>query len=224
MDVMEAIRLRRSIREFSTKPVPRKVLEDILEAAIHAPSAMNTQPWEFTVIAGQALESIKQANVEKLNRGEIPHPEYMVLGWTLDSIYRRRQVELAKQIFRHVGIPKGDKAGIAKWMERGFRFFDAPAVIVLSVDGSLSETGPALDVGAVMQNICLAALSFGLGTCIDEQGAMYPEVFRQYAGIPESKRIMVPIAMGYPDDDAPANRVRSVREPLHTMTSWCGFD
>ncbi|MBN1614160.1 MAG: nitroreductase [Deltaproteobacteria bacterium] len=224
MDVMDAIRKRRSVREFSAEPVPRKVLEEILEAAVQAPSAMNTQPWEFTVISGRVLEDIKRTNVEKLNRGEIPHPEYMVLGWPFDSVYRRRQVELAKQIFQHVGIPKGDKDGVAKWMERGFRFFDAPAVIVLSVDGSLSETGPALDVGAVMQNICLAALPFGLGTCIDEQGAMYPEVFRQYAGIPESKRIMVPIAIGYPAPDAPANRVRSGREPLHGITSWCGFD
>lgn len=83
--------------------------------------------------------------------------------------------------------------------ERGFRYFDAPAAIIILVDKSLTENGPLLDIGAVIQTICLAALNYGLGTCIEDQGVMYPEVLRELAGIPESKRIIISIAIGYPD-------------------------
>jgi len=71
-----------------------------------------------------------------------------------------------------------------------------------------------------MQNICLAALHWGLGTCIEDQGVLYPEVVRKYTGIPASKRLIIAIAMGYPDPDFPANRIRSEREPAENLTTW----
>ena len=109
-------------------------------------------------------------------------------------------------------------------MERGLRFFDAPAAIVIVVDRSIVERVPLLDIGAVMQSICLAALSRGLGTCIEDQAALYPEVMRSFAGIPESKRIIAAIAIVYPDWDFPANKVESTREPVKNVSTWLGFD
>jgi len=108
-------------------------------------------------------------------------------------------------------------------MERGFRFFDAPVGILLLTDTSLSESGPLLDMGAAMQNICLAARHFGLGTCIEDQSALYPEVLRDIAGIPENKRIIIAIAIGYPDWDFPANDISTDRASLDTNTRWVGF-
>ncbi|MDY6835470.1 MAG: nitroreductase family protein, partial [Chloroflexota bacterium] len=145
-------------------------------------------------------------------------------GWSMDSVYRQRQVELAKQIFHIMDIPREDKEKRAQWMERGFRYFDAPTAIIISVDRGLTEVGPLLDVGAVMQSICLAALEHGLGTCIEDQGNMYPDVLRRLANIPESKRIIISIAIGYPDDSFPANRLESTREPVDNLTTWIGFD
>ena len=112
----------------------------------------------------------------------------------------------------------------AEWMQRGFRFFDAPAAMILSVDGSLDEWNPQFDVGAIVQTICLVALSYGLGTSIEDQGVMYPDVVRKFTGIPESKRIVIGIAIGYPDWDFPANKLVSQREPLEEFVTWCGFD
>jgi hypothetical protein len=60
-----------------------------------------------------------------------------------------------------------------------------------------------------MQNICLAALSYGLGTCIHDQGVLYPEVLRRHAGIPGSKRIIIAISIGYPDEDNIVNTIAS---------------
>jgi len=223
MDIIDAIKMRKSIRGFKPNPVPKKIIEEILEIATRSPSAMNTQPWEFTIITGDVLEEIRKKNIEKLN-SEPPHPNHIVMGWDKDSIYRRRQVDLAKQIFQLMGIKKEDIDGKNRWMERGFRYFDAPVAIVISVDKSLTENGPLLDIGAVIQTICLAALNYGLGTCIEDQGVMYPEVLREFAGIPESKRIIISIAIGYPDWDFPANKLESEREPVENISNWVGFE
>lgn len=223
MDILEAIRKRKSIRGYKPDPVPKTVISEILEIANQAPSAMNTQPWEFFVLAGEPLHKIRQECAERLKSGEVERPDHHVVGWTKDSVYRVRQVDLAKHIFQVMNIGRHDEVKRAAWMERGFRYFDAPAAIVIAVDKTLSETGPVLDVGAVMQNICLAALHFGVGSCIHDQGVMYPDVVKKYAGIPESKRLMIAISIGYPDEGNIVNTIASTREPAESLTTWIGF-
>jgi nitroreductase len=223
MDLVEAIRGRKSIRGFKPEPVSKEIINEILDIAIQSPSAMNTQPWEFTVIAGDVLDNIRKANVDLLNSGEKPQPEHEVVGWPPDSVYRKRQVDLAKQIFQVMEISREDKEKRARWMERGFRYFDAPVAIIILADQALGSSTPLLDIGSVMQTICLAALHYGMGTCIEDQGVMYPSVLRKYANIPETKRILVSIAIGYPDWDFPGNKVESTRESVDTVTAWHGF-
>ncbi|MFZ5570652.1 MAG: nitroreductase [Thermodesulfobacteriota bacterium] len=224
MELIEAIQTRSSVRGFSNRKVAKHVLNEILDIACRAPSAMNTQPWEFVVLGGEPLDRIRASLVEKLKRKDPMKPDHLVVGWPPESVYRQRQVELAKGLFKLMDIQREDQEKRSGWLERGFRFFDAPTAIVLLTDKSLTENGPLLDMGAVMQNICLAALDFGLGTCIEDQGVLYPEVVREIARIPESKRIIIAIAIGYPDPDFPANKNRSRREPATNLTSWVGFE
>lgn len=66
MDVLDAIRARKSIRGYKPAPVPKEVLSQILDVARHAPSAMNTQPWEITVIIGGVLASIRRRTLRGL--------------------------------------------------------------------------------------------------------------------------------------------------------------
>ncbi|EKD39721.1 MAG: nitroreductase [uncultured bacterium] len=127
MDVIEAITERKSIRDFKKDLVPQPVIREILEIACRAPSAMNTQPWEFTVVGNDVLDSVRHAIVEKLKAGERPHSEHSVVGWPAESVYRHRQVELAKQLFQLMDIKREDSDKRSQWVERGFRFFDAPA-------------------------------------------------------------------------------------------------
>ncbi|HOO90532.1 MAG TPA: nitroreductase [Syntrophales bacterium] len=223
MDIIEAIYQRKSIRGFKPDPVPKDVLVKVLESACRAPSAMNTQPWEFTVMTGAALDRLRAAIVDKLHRAEPMEPELQVVSWSNDSIYRTRQIELAKGLFKLMDIPREDLQKRLEWLERGFRFFDAPVGILLLTDKSLSDSGPLLDLGAAMQNLCLAALNFGLGTCIEDQSVLYPEVLREFAEVPETKRIIMAIAIGYPDWDFPANDISTGREPLDINTRWLGF-
>lgn len=220
MEVTEAIKQRKSIRAFTDKTVPKSSILEILNIACRAPSSMNTQPWEFVVVTGKKLDDLRAAIVEKLKSGAASVPDHLVVGWPDKSVYKERQITLAKQLFKLMDIPREDKAKRAWWLERGFRFFDAPAAIVILTDKTLSESSPLLDLGAVMQNICLAAMQFGLGTCIEDQGILYPEVFREYTGIPQNKRLVIAVAIGYPDPDFPANRIRSERESAENLTTW----
>ena len=224
MDVVEAIKERKSIRDFKDDPVPQNVLREILEISCRAPSAMNTQPWEFTVIAKDTLDLIRQAAVEKLTAGEKPQSEHSVAGWPSDSVYRQRQIGLAKTLFQIMGIKKEDAVKRSQWIERGFRYFNAPAAIIICVDRMLVEGTPIFDIGAVTQTICLTALHYGLGTCIEEQGVMYPDILRKFCKIADNKQIVIAIAMGYPNWDFPANRLETSRESVDTVTTWCGFN
>ncbi len=223
MEIIEAIKQRKSIRKFKPDPVPKEVIREILEIAGRAPSALNTQPWEFTVISGDVMENIKKGHIRKIKSGIPPNPELKLMEWPRDGIYRNRQVNLAIQLFKLMGIDRKNKKQRTEWMERGFRYFDAPAAILLSLDRSLSEAAPVLDMGAVMQSICLAALHFNLGTCIENQGVMYPDVVRKWTDIPKSRLLVVSIAIGFPDWNFPANRVESEREPVDSIVKWCGF-
>ncbi len=222
MDILEAIRARKSIRGYKPEPISKEILREIIDIATHAPSTANTQPWEITVVTGKVLNNIQQANIDLLNYGATPNPTDPPKPFS--GKYRRRQLDLALQLFELMGIARGDKEGRAEWWQRGFRFFDAPAALILSVDKSLDELHSLLDVGAIIQTICLTALNYGLGTCIQDQGVMFPEVVRSFAHIPESKQIVIGIAIGYPDWDFPANKVVSTREPLENVTTWYGFD
>ncbi len=224
MDIIEAIGKRKSIRDFKDDPVPQNVLREILEISCRAPSAMNTQPWEFTVVAKDTLDSMRQAAVEKLKAGEKTQSEHCVAGWPSDSVYRLRQIELAKSLFQLMDIKKGDADKRSRWIERGFRYFNAPAAIIICVDRMLAEGTPIFDIGAVTQTICLTALHYGLGTCIEEQGVMYPDIVRKFCNIVENKQIVIAIAIGYPNWDFPANRLATPRESVDTVTKWCGFD
>jgi nitroreductase len=55
-DFLELVRKRRSFRRFKSDPVPKEILEKVLEAARHPPSAGNSQPWEFVVVQDPATK------------------------------------------------------------------------------------------------------------------------------------------------------------------------
>ncbi|MCP3922608.1 MAG: nitroreductase [Desulfobacterales bacterium] len=225
MKLEEAILKRKSIRKFLDKTVKKETIEKILTLAVRAPSAENTQPWEFSVVTGDVLDKIREENIKKVRNFELPPKEMerMLVERPKESIYRKRQIEIAVQLFKLMGIERDNLEKRANWLERGFRFFDAPAAIIISSDNYLIEAGTFFDVGLLTQTICLAALKEGLHTCIENQGVTYSDVLREHLNIPESKRLVVAMAIGYPDWDFPANKVESHREPVENITKWYGF-
>lgn len=218
MDVMTAIKSRKSIRGYLPEKVPRSIITEIIETALRAPSAKNSQPWEVTVVTGEPLENIRRDNVAKILSGESNGDLSPKTG-----IYRQRQVEVGIGLFKLMGIERGDKDKRNEWLLRGYRFFDAPAAIVISANKVLQQTYAAFDIGAFSYAICLAALNYGLGTCVELQGVEFHDVIRKHTGITEEQVIVTGIALGYPDMDFPANQLISSRALADEVTRWTGF-
>lgn len=219
MELTNAIRERKSIRGFTKKPVSRETLQEVLTLATRAVSAVNAQPWEFYVVTGKVLNAIRADNVECLHNKVPIEMAYS----NIDGIYHTRRTDIGKRLLTAMGIAREDRERRDWWLERGFRFFGAPVAIILCMDTALDETSYRLDMGCVTQNICLSAMEFGLGTCVEYQAVAYEQGLRKYLNIPKNKRLVCGIAIGYPDPDFPANHVVSPRENIENITTWCGF-
>ena len=223
MDFETLVRTRRSVRGYKTDPVPRDLIEEIIEVASGAPSSMNTQPWHVHVLTGEPLERVRRRNTDvmlggaKANRDIVTHGEY-------EGVHRARQVAIAVKLFGKMGIDRYDKERRQDWVMRGFRQFDAPVSLVLTYDRELDPGAVVhFDLGALSYGICLAAWDRGLGTVINGQGIMRSEIVRDEAGIPDNEVIMTCIAMGWPDDDFPANTVKADRVPVDGFVRFVGF-
>ena len=121
---------RRSIRGYKPDPVPKALIEEIIGLAMRAPSSMNTQPWNFYVISGAPLDRIRAGNTERMVAGVAQSREFRT-GQAFAGQHRDRQVGVAKQLFSAMGIERDDKLMRQDWVLRGFRQFDAPAVLFL---------------------------------------------------------------------------------------------
>jgi nitroreductase len=221
LDVIEAIKTRKSIRGFKKDSVPREIIQKILETAIRTPSGMNTQPWEFVVVSGKVLDQVQEECGKLFSEASFPTSD--MVPKPFEGIFKQRQVGLAIELFKLMGIQREDKEARNKWMLRGFRCFDAPCEIVIYADRQMERHLDMIGIGAMCQSICLAALNYGLGTCIADQAIMYDQVWRKHANIPESKRLIAGISVGYPDPEFPANKLVSSREPVEKITTWLGY-
>lgn len=215
---------RRSIRGFTAQPVTRETIEEVIALAMRAPSSLNTQPWNFTVVTGAPLDRIRAENTRR-NLAGVPDSREFRKGEGYGGHHRERQVDIAKQLFGAMGIAREDAPARQDWVLRGFRQFDAPVSVVVTYDRILhgSDIAP-FDCGAVTNALVNAAWSRGLGCVINSQGIMQSPVVREHAGIPDDQVIMICVAMGYPDDSFPANAVVSRRKSVDEASRFVGFD
>lgn len=226
MDIVEAVKSRKSIRGYKPDPVPRDVLREIMESALRAPSWGNTQPWQFAIATGKELEQIRQAFVERAEEQgnpDIPLPP------GFPEPHNTRYRVLGRRVLELKGISREDKEKRKRWVLQGLRLFEAPCAIYIYIDRSFYMQGdklnvwPLFDCGLVAENIMLLAAGHGLGTIAQIQAVMYPDVLRRVLGIPDSKLLVIGITVGYPDWDDPVNQLRSEREPLDGISTWHGF-
>ena len=221
MDVVEAIRERKSVRAFKPDPVSQDMLRQIVEQALRAPSWANTQPWEFAIVTGKPLEEIQKGFLE---RGEQePHSE-VARPYEFPEPYLSRIQALAPKNW----TPTKENMDFRRI--QNFRNYSAPAVIYLLIDRTMFYQSKGINVwslydcGSVVQNIMLLATNYGLGTVAQAQSVIYPDIIRKVVEIPESKLIALGIAIGYPDWDIPVTQSRTQREPLDEVAKWYGFD
>ncbi len=117
MNYDDVVRGRRSIRGFLKEPVPIALVREVIELAMRAPSSLNTQPWNFYVVAGAPLDRIRKGNTERNLAGEPESREFRNHG-NYEGVHRERQIEIAKQLFSAMGIERHDQAARQDWVLR----------------------------------------------------------------------------------------------------------
>jgi len=218
MDVQKAVELRRSIRAFQKNPVPQEILEEILDKALRAPSWGNTQPWKLTIVGGETLQAMIQDLLQKASAGEAPRSDLEIPQNWPDGLARRYK-ENGKKLFEVLAIGREEREKRNAHKMNMFRFFGAPQAIYIHIDKTLGPYS-IFDAGLLAQNMALLATGKGLGTCFLAVSVWYADVVRRHTGIPELDQIIIGIAVGYPDPDAPINRFASAREPLEAVVRW----
>ena len=214
MNILTAIEERRSTRAFLDKPVERETLEHLLRLATQAPSAINLQPWEFTVVSGEERKRLSRLLLKRMRERNIscgpgatsPLPEYFVT----------RQRGLLNAMLPH--LP--EKTSFQNFVNEGScNFYGAPTAIIICVDEVFSSVRLA-DIGIVVGYLVLAAHALGLGTCPIGLITAFDEDIKEQLSIPEEKHVVIGVAVGYRDPDGPVNQTKSERVPLAEVAKW----
>ena len=217
-----AITSRRSIRAFLPTPVPREVLDRILEVASRAPSGTNTQPWKVYVLTGAAKQRLSakiQASFAANPKQEGLKDEYNYYPaeWRSPFIDRRRKVGFA--LYNLVGIAKGDTARMQAQAARNYDFFDAPVGLIFAIDRIMGQ-GSWMDYGMFLQNIMVAARARGLDTCPQAAFTPYHAIIQDHVGMPANEMLVCGMSMGYANPDAIENTLVTEREPVNSFTQY----
>lgn len=195
MEVMQAIRDRRSIRDYQDRPVPDESLHSVLEAGRLAPSSSNVQSWKFKVVTSQndraALReaAANQAFVEKA-------PIVIVTCLDLEAFGERAQgiVESLKKeemastrvagLFGHCNSPDEERCLIHAFM----------------------------NVAIAVENMALQATSEGLGTCWVR--AFDPALVSKILSLPPEYPPAVLLPLGYPAERPPQRARKAIEDIL----------
>jgi nitroreductase/NAD-dependent dihydropyrimidine dehydrogenase PreA subunit len=195
--LVQLMRSRRSCRNFTTEPVDRDVLTDLVQIGITAPSGTNSQAWTFTVLPNRAAVETLGAEVAEFFR----------------RLNRMARKTWLRRLFRLLG--KGDleayyrdyfqsvEEGLAEYDRTGrdLLFHGAPALIVIGARPGASC--PAEDALLAAQNILLAAHALGLGTCLigfAVAAVKNRPALKRVIGIPDEEAVYAVIALGHPHE------------------------
>ena len=156
MDVITAIRERRSTRAFLNKPVPNDTLREILDVARFAPSGVNTQPWRVAVVGPLHRAQISAAILDAKARDIPENPDYDYYPTEWFEPYKSRRKACGLALYGALGIAQEDVRKTTNQWYRNYRFFDAPAALIFYIDARLCK-GSWMDMGMFIQNVMLAA-------------------------------------------------------------------
>ncbi len=172
MELAEAIKGRRSVRKFKSDPIPKDVLEGILDLAIWAPSGMNRQEWYFVVVQGEKVEKIKKIFADA----------FQDMKPRLEKVF-------------------ADKPKIIAATKEFFETYGGAPVFIFAYAGKSPDgkTWDTQSTAVAVQNLQLAAYEAGLG-CTWTDGIMGKEKeINEALGI-EDKKLVCVLPIGYPDE------------------------
>ena len=171
MEVNRAIETRQSIGRVKQDPVPKALVEKVLESAVHAPNHKITEPWRYHVFAGKG-------------RGE----------------FARARAELARLQAEAEGEEEEFAAGrISRERKKAFRAPVVIAVISKGGRDEVETLENYAACAAAVQNMQLTAHSLGLATIWRTGPVAYHPYMRDFFELEENDRIVAYLYLGYPD-------------------------
>jgi nitroreductase len=171
MDVIRAIETRQSIGRMKQDPVPKALIERILESAVHAPNHRLTEPWRFHVFTGKG-------------RGELA----------------RARAEIARLQAEAEGEDEEMAAGrISRERKKAFRAPVVIAVICDAGRDEVESLENYAACAAAVQNMQLTAHALGLATMWRTGAVAYHDHMREFFGLEEGDRMVAHLYVGYPD-------------------------
>ncbi len=215
MDILDAMGSRHSTRAFTDAPIPRELLQQVLDTASRAPSAMNLQPWEVHMVLGAELKRLSRRLMRAFKERQIgcgpgtgqPLPE---------------QIKVRTREVRDGMAPLIEQAGsdFGTFINEGsLNFYGASAAALVFLD-ELHPQECALDIGVFLAYLLLAAKAQGIGTCPIGLITAYADEIKDHLNVPESKRLLISVAMGIPDPTAPVNAFESSRISVTDFVRW----
>ncbi len=216
MNVIDAVRERRSVRKFTPRPVPDDVLRGLVEDAARAPSGGNLQPWRIYVVNG---ESMVQLRAHLATQAPIDQPEYEIYPPSLAEPYRTNRFTVGEQMYATLGIAREDKEGRRRQFAHNNDFFGAPAALFCYVDRQMGLPQWS-DLGMYLQTFMLLAVERGLATCAQEYWSVRHAAVTSFTGAPAEEMLFCGMSIGYEDTSAPINTLRSERMPLEQFATF----
>ena len=179
-ETLRIIYSRRAVRQYTDKPVDRKVIELIIDAGRMAPSAMNNQPWRFYVLTGREIIRNFSKQIGKA------------------SIHGISQMGV-KRIARSVASALFHPADLRFFKGDDFIFHGAPVVIFITAPKEYEWAG--LDIGACAQNMMLAAKALGLDSCpVGLAKFVADTAIFSTLNVPEKDQVLLSVIIGYADE------------------------
>ncbi len=219
MKVSEALKARTSIRAYTSAPVPEALLREILDVARYAPSGGNLQPWKLIAVAGAERDALIKLAKAHLPGEEDERPVYPANLW---EPYRSRRFKVGEDMYALMGIPREDKLTRLAHLARNYEFFGAPVGLFFVIDTRMGHCQWA-HLGMFMQSIALAALERGVSSCMQEAWARMRKPLHAHFALDEGEMVYCGMALGYSDESAPVNALRSDRAPVDEIAVFRGF-
>ncbi len=218
MTVTAAIKSRISTRAFLDRSVSKEQIREILEIARWAPSGGNLQPWKVHVVIGAARDRLVETTKQAIAANPFgDEAELQIYPPKLQEPWRTRRFDVGEEMYAALGIPRDDKAARFQWLLNNYNFFGAPAGLFFSLNRSFDK-GQWAHLGMFMQSIALTAIEKGLATCMQEAWAARAKTVSKFLGLGEDEQLYCGMALGYADETAKVNSLRSVRAEVDEFT------
>ena len=208
---------RYSCRGYLPDPVPESTQRRLFELAQRTASWCNTQPWQVTVTSGAATTRFAEALTAYI--GTNPPRSDFEIPARYSGVYDERRKESGFALYESLGIAREDRAARAEQAARNFSFFGAPHVAIITTDRDQGVYG-AIDCGAYVATLMLAARSLGIASVAQAAVAMYSDGVREHLGLAEDRMTVCAVSFGYEDPEHPANAFRTSRATVDAAVDF----